>query len=436
MKKIWEYLAVTRDKAELWAMRKFVRLWFSRWRQKRLVPVLRSRLFRAVFRGRPDARPNFAQLLFQRGMGTALRSPKMLLALFRQSLRVCITYRCNLSCEACYAKGLQQEVGRADMSVEDFDRLTDHALNLGWRKVRFLGGEPTIHPDFPEMLDICYRKRIDISMPTNNLFPEAVGRRLDPRYIRDFAINYSAYLGGTPEQRLRFRANLDLLRERGVPFSFSYILRADGNDAGLEELYRDLEEYMPLYIRVSLELPAFADDKFKFELAEAGKTIFRRVHDMLVRCTKMYMPFYIYRPMPLCLFTAEQEMQLSHYSRYVFYTRCPLTFPARHGYGVLVTVNPDLSIFPCASVFIKGPNILGLKDRSAIHEFYAEKLKPLFTRPLAEACGDCTHHGKFMAAVNRKNLLAPAQFNDREMCQGGCISLRCHEGPGGGCHNE
>ncbi len=436
MSSLKERLAEARDRAELWAMRKFVRLWFSRFRQKRIVPFMRSRLFRRLMDGGPDAPPNLVQVLFQRAMGAALRSPKMLLALFRQSLRVCVTYRCNLSCQACYVKGLLREVGTADMSVEDFDRLTDHALGLGWRKVRFLGGEPTIHPRFPEMLDICYRKRIDVSMPTNNLFPREVGERLDPLYIRDFAINYSAYLGGTPEQKRRFRANLDLLRERGVPFSFSYILKADGHDDGLAELYRDLAEYMPLYIRVSLELPAFSDEKFRFSLGEAGKTIFKRVHDMLVTCAKLYVPFYIYRPMPLCLFSNGQEKRLTHYSRYVFYTRCPLTFAARHGYGILATVNPDLSLFPCASVFIKGPSIMGIKDRLEIHEFYAEKLKPLFSRPLAEDCAACTHHEKFMAAVNRKNPLAPAIFNDREMCQGGCITMRCHDGGAGGCHNE
>ena len=431
-----DYISSARERLPLWAMRKFVRVWFSEWRQKRLVPVMRSRLFRALFNSAPGAPPNRAEVLFQRGMGAALRSPKMLLGLFLNSLRVCVTYRCNLSCEACYAKGLLQAVGKADMSLEDFDRLTDHALELGWWKFRFLGGEPTIHPKFPEMLDICYRKRIDVSMPTNNLFPEAVGLKFDPRRVRDLAINYSAYVGGTPEQKRTFRANLDLLRARGVPFSFSYILKADGRDKGLEDLYRDLEEYRPLYIRVSLELPAFYDESFKFKLEEAGKTIFSRVHEMLVHCAKLYVPFYIYRPMPICLFTGEQERRLAYYSRYVYYSRCPLTFPGRHGYGMLVTVNPDLSTFPCASVFVRGPSIMEIKDRLEIHEFYADKLKPLFTKPLAEACAGCGHHARFMTAVNRRNLLAPSQFNDREMCQGGCISLRSHEGPGGGCYNE
>ena len=150
MKKLSQYFARAWYTVSIWVMRRFIRVWFSRWRQKRLVPVMRSRLFRAVFRGARDARPNYAQVLFQRVMGAALRSPKMLLGLFHNSLRVCVTYRCNLSCKACYARGLQQEVGREDMSVEDFDKLTDHALNLGWRKIRFLGGEPTIHPRFPE----------------------------------------------------------------------------------------------------------------------------------------------------------------------------------------------------------------------------------------------------------------------------------------------
>lgn len=425
------------ERSSLWLLRKCMRLWFSKWRQKLLVPFMRSAFFKALFHSAPDAPPNLAQVLFQRLLVAALRGPKVLLPLFRHSLRVCLTYRCNLACAACYARGLQEQMGKTDMSVEDYDRLSDYFTDRDWKRVRFLGGEPTIHSRFTEILDICYRKGIEISMPTNNLYPPEVARKFNPRYVRDLAINYSAYLGGTEAQKRRFRENLDYIRDNEIPFSFSYILKADGVDEGLEKLYADLEKYIPMYIRVSLELPAVSDDKFKFELAEAGKTVFSRVHGMQLRCAKLYIPFYIYRPMPLCLFSGEQERRLNHFSRFTFFTRCPLSYASGRGYGMLVTVNPDLSTFPCASVFIKGPSILDFENRKAIHDYYADKLKPVLSAPLnAAACRDCEHHGRFLAAVNRKNPLAPAPFNDRDMCQGGCVSLRCHDAPGHGCKHE
>jgi pyruvate-formate lyase-activating enzyme len=432
------FLAEKWERLSLWALRKCMRLWFSRHRQEILVPFMRTPLFKSVFHSAPDAPPNIAQVLFQRLLVAALRGPKVLLPLFRHSLRVCLTYRCNLACKACYARGLQEEVGRTDMSVEDYDKLSDYFLARNWRRVRFLGGEPTIHSRFGDILDICYRKGIEISMPTNNLFAPEVARKLNPRYVRDLAINYSAYLGGTAEQKRRFRENLDYVRDHGIPFSFSYILKADGIDEGLESLYEDLEKYIPMYIRVSLELPAFSDEKFKFGLAEAGKTVFDRVHAMQLRCAKLYVPFYIYRPMPLCLFSGEQERKLGYYSKFTFFTRCPLSYAAGQGYGMLVTVNPDLTVFPCASVFIKGPSILEFENRRAIHDYYAEKLKPLLAAPLNKAaCGGCEHHEKFLATVvDRSNPLAPALFNDRDICQGGCVSLRCHEGPEHGCRHE
>jgi MoaA/NifB/PqqE/SkfB family radical SAM enzyme len=64
-----------------------------------------------------------------------------------------ITRRCNLTCEHCYVSsgpGLPLTEG---MRHDDWCRVLDDARAAGCRRVQFIGGEPTIHPDLPRLLE-------------------------------------------------------------------------------------------------------------------------------------------------------------------------------------------------------------------------------------------------------------------------------------------
>ena len=261
-------------------------------------------------------------------MLTALRTPGVFMSSFQRTLRVCITYKCNLSCKACYARGLQQEMPY-DMKLSDFAKVVAWMSDKGWRKIRFLGGEATIHPEFIEMLDICYRNKILLTLPTNNLFSKQVLLKLSHPLMRGLDINYSVNTGVGDERREQFKNNLDMLKAKKIPFSFSYIINLKGSKESNLKFYECLKTYAPLYIRVSLELPAFSESPPYFDIADKRDMLFAKIYDMLVECTKLYIPFYTYRPMPFCLFTRAQRMKLRRYSKYIFFTWCPLTYPAR-----------------------------------------------------------------------------------------------------------
>lgn len=425
-----------RSKAELWVFQRVGRLWFSRWRNKAILPFMRSAFFSAVSGSGRAAVPNFIQVLFQRIVVGALRHQSIMGNLFKLSLRVCVTYRCNLSCKACYVRGLQQEIGADEMTMENFARLVDFCPKNGWKRIRFLGGEPTVHPRFPEMLELCYRSGMEVSMPTNNLYDGKVAEKLDTRFVRDVAVNYSASFNIDKAGVDRFRRNLDHLRERGIPFSFSYILDASATEEQLEGLYRDLREYLPLYLRVSIELPAFSDQGAAFMPSEGRQFLFSRILGLLEQCARAYVPFYIYRPVPMCLFSTEERRRLEHYSKSIFYARCPLSCIKNGGGGLMVTVNPDLSTFPCASVFIKGPNILSFKDTREISHYFPAKLHQLMSAPLSEVCKGCSYHQRFLTAVNLREGETVTTLENKEMCQGGCLNLRCHDSSRHDCHQE
>ncbi len=72
-----------------------------------------------------------------------------------------ITERCNLSCPTCFA-GSSPHLSW-QMSVDDFTGKLDRLLAQGKHDsdmVQLSGGEPTIHPDIEEMVEICFARGV------------------------------------------------------------------------------------------------------------------------------------------------------------------------------------------------------------------------------------------------------------------------------------
>lgn len=73
----------------------------------------------------------------------------------RDLIEIDITYRCNLGCFNCN-RSVRQAPSAAQMSVAQIERFCAESRAQGkrWRRIRLLGGEPTLHPDLPRMLEI------------------------------------------------------------------------------------------------------------------------------------------------------------------------------------------------------------------------------------------------------------------------------------------
>src|SRR5436305_1338940 len=63
-----------------------------------------------------------------------------------------ITPKCNLSCVHCYADSGPDEPLTQNMAPRDWIRVLDEAAQLSCRAVQFIGGEPTLHPDLPQLI--------------------------------------------------------------------------------------------------------------------------------------------------------------------------------------------------------------------------------------------------------------------------------------------
>ena len=63
-----------------------------------------------------------------------------------------ISRRCNARCNNCYACPLPACHIGADIPLEDAASILTHYRALGASKATFLGGEPTMHNQLPDMI--------------------------------------------------------------------------------------------------------------------------------------------------------------------------------------------------------------------------------------------------------------------------------------------
>jgi radical SAM protein with 4Fe4S-binding SPASM domain len=79
-----------------------------------------------------------------------------------------ITRKCNLNCPHCYIDGGLSRSN--EMSSSDFHRIIDEMADMGVWAVAFTGGEPTLHPDFVELVNHARRRDLLVGIATNGMF--------------------------------------------------------------------------------------------------------------------------------------------------------------------------------------------------------------------------------------------------------------------------
>ncbi len=141
-----------------------------------------------------------------------------------------LTYACNLSCIHCLSSSGRRDP--AELSTAECKRVIDELERMQVFYVNIGGGEPTVRPDFWEIVDYATAHHVGVKFSTNGVkITPAVARRLAGSDYIDVQISLD---GATAEVN-------DAVRGRG---SFDTALRAMRNlaAAGFARL-QDLRRY-------------------------------------------------------------------------------------------------------------------------------------------------------------------------------------------------
>ncbi len=70
-------------------------------------------------------------------------------------LRLSITEACNFRCNYCLPEGYCPDTKEQPLTVDEIRRLVSTMSQLGTRKIRITGGEPTLRKDLVEIVEVC-----------------------------------------------------------------------------------------------------------------------------------------------------------------------------------------------------------------------------------------------------------------------------------------
>ena len=155
-----------------------------------------------------------------------------------------ITSRCQLTCTHCYAKSGPFGT-HGTMSHDDWRRLIDDAVELGTQMIQFIGGEPTLHPALPDLVDHALCVGLEVEVFTNLV---CVTPRMWETFSRPrvrIATSYYADRVGQHEEitgrrgsYVRTKANIVEAVRRSIPLRVGLIDVADGQR--VRQAYQEL----------------------------------------------------------------------------------------------------------------------------------------------------------------------------------------------------
>ncbi|MFQ5666373.1 MAG: GTP 3',8-cyclase MoaA, partial [Candidatus Binatia bacterium] len=161
-------------------------------------------------------------------------------------LRISLIDHCNLRCVYCMPlSGLQFSRAADLLSPAEIERVARAALEVGFRKIRLTGGEPTLRPD---LLDIVARLgRLpglrDLAMTTNAILLPRLAERLAQAGLRRVNVHIDTLHPGRLQRIMRFGtveeiwAGLEAAEAAGLrPIKLNVVVTRGYNDEDVVDL--------------------------------------------------------------------------------------------------------------------------------------------------------------------------------------------------------
>jgi len=186
------------------------------------------------------------QYLFEKSLGKA-----PFISYVPDVFGIQITFRCNFRCPTCLflLKDPQALDKGNDMSLEKFNWILEK-FRGDIKMVGLSGGEPTLHPQFPEIVKSVKSRNLKLAMSTNGTL---ITKRLnDLKYFDKINVSldgvdcqsFKKLRNGTEKQYNDIIEGIRLLRDTGIPFNLSFLLFEE-NLSEINKILAFAEEMRP-----------------------------------------------------------------------------------------------------------------------------------------------------------------------------------------------
>lgn len=254
-----------------------------------------------------------------------------------------VTNFCNQQCSYCFAQENMAIRKQKEITLKNFSLLTKLYQKNHLEQIKLLGGEPTLHSQFIDILEIANKSFKEIWIFTNCLIPP----------------NVNDYLNQTKNKNIVIVANLDTVAYKEISEKHEEIINLLSrysqfariysgftiSDLAIDytELYKDMPKYLldKMSIRFGIAKPIMGHRTFfnpmsQNENREVGRKVFKTViqfdkigiQDITLDCG-----------LTPNMFTDAEKNYLKN--------RCHLKGWGCHGYWGEFDIDTDLTVLPC-----------------------------------------------------------------------------------------
>jgi cyclic pyranopterin phosphate synthase len=163
-------------------------------------------------------------------------------------LRISLIDHCNLRCVYCMPlSGLHFARSDELLSAAEIERVARAALDVGFRKIRLTGGEPTLRPDLLAIVERVGRLPglCDLGMTTNGILLPRLATRLVAAGLRRVNIHVDTLHAGRLQRLMRFGtaqeiwAGIEAAEAAGLgPIKLNVVVTRGYNDEDVVEMAR------------------------------------------------------------------------------------------------------------------------------------------------------------------------------------------------------
>lgn len=308
-----------------------------------------------------------------------------------KGMRLYLTENCDASCPWCFNKNTRDP--NKDMDTEKCKKLIDYLAEHGIKKLRIMGGEPTMHPDFVEIWKHSYNKFNNCVVYTNGHFLDKI-KEILPYYMPGkHIINFNfAHLNSfsNPElfTKLEFICTEVVIKLDTNPEKLIAKIQKLNEDA------RQINLYISFVLTIDCTLNIF---KYKKEILDRLIPIltFAENHqEILWSWDHKY---------PKCILTAEVVQKIGHIK--------PERTP--------ITLHPCYSLAGCSGLITSNFKLVHCNQ-------YQHNKLDLFTEtdnlvPFKTLCNFLTFEG-YHKLESLRNTSCASCFYFGTQCTGGCVA--------------
>lgn len=162
-------------------------------------------------------------------------------------LRVIVNSECNLSCFFCHNEGEEcKYFVREKLDVNILEKMIMILVNNGIKKIKFLGGEPTLYKDLPRLIEKINSNELDISIITNGIASKNTLQRFINAGVNRINISLHGFnkdvfkevTGGTLQQLNQTLETIDYLNNNRKLGKVNYVLLKGVNECEFIDVLR------------------------------------------------------------------------------------------------------------------------------------------------------------------------------------------------------